>query len=149
MRDKFAKCPPPLIGYGIVSALAKNRGVELCLKAPDGRTVQESFDHVIAATGYRVDLRRLTFLDPALQARLARVNENSCAIEPVRVLGKGTFLCRSCGRQQLRPADAICVWREVRFAPAGLPLARQPSAAHSSSKDPIILDNKAAGPSPS
>ena len=32
-------------------------------------------DHVICATGYRADLRRLTFIDPALRAKVKTVND--------------------------------------------------------------------------
>ena len=75
MRALFEKCPPPLTGHRVVAARQNNGAVELALRAPDGRDVVESFDRVIAATGYRVDLRRLGFLDATLQDRLAHVDQ--------------------------------------------------------------------------
>lgn len=50
-------------GHSITSATVQNGRVRLDLAAAGAsRTIE--VDHVIAATGYRVDLRRLVFLDP-------------------------------------------------------------------------------------
>jgi thioredoxin reductase len=54
-------------------ASERNGRVALTLRVAGTRTVIEA-DHVIAATGYRVDMRRLGFLDPALLAELATDN---------------------------------------------------------------------------
>jgi thioredoxin reductase len=57
-------------GYEIESAVLN--GTHLCLnlrKDGEGRQ-QVTSDHVIAATGYRVDLRRLTFMDNQLHSRI-------------------------------------------------------------------------------
>ncbi|WP_329313827.1 FAD-dependent oxidoreductase [Streptomyces sp. NBC_01262] len=47
--------------------------VVLSTAAPGGRAGEFAADHVLAATGYRVDLEALGFLSPELRARLARV----------------------------------------------------------------------------
>jgi cation diffusion facilitator CzcD-associated flavoprotein CzcO len=53
-----------------VSAAAERAGrLELSVRS-DGDTVQIATDHVIAATGYRVDLNRLAFLDPDIRAAI-------------------------------------------------------------------------------
>lgn len=43
----------------------------LCLRGPGGELSTMEFDHVIAATGYRVRLDRIRILDPAVSRRLA------------------------------------------------------------------------------
>ena len=47
--------------------------VVLDCETPDGRTRLE-VDHVLAATGYRVDLEELEFLDESLRSRITRVH---------------------------------------------------------------------------
>jgi FAD-dependent urate hydroxylase len=59
-----------LTGHSVVSAEAAGGGVRLGLAGPDGPPQELSADHVIAATGYRADVRRLAFLDETLRGRL-------------------------------------------------------------------------------
>ena len=70
MRGKL--CARTLLGQTIESARALHDGVLVTTHGEDG-SHQIGADHVMAATGYRPDLRRLTFLDPALRARIAHV----------------------------------------------------------------------------
>jgi thioredoxin reductase len=55
----------------VVAARARGGAAELGLLGADGGRRTECFDQVIAATGYRPDLRRLGFLPPALRERIA------------------------------------------------------------------------------
>ncbi len=64
---------PILTGYALAGAAAGPDGVRLDLTDAAGRCTELSADHVIAATGYRPDLSRLSFLDPELRARLRTV----------------------------------------------------------------------------
>ncbi|MGB6538184.1 MAG: NAD(P)-binding domain-containing protein [Xanthobacteraceae bacterium] len=58
-----------LTGHEVVAANERNGKLQLSVRRND-RAVQIETDHVIAATGYRVDLRRLPFLDPPLRAAI-------------------------------------------------------------------------------
>ena len=60
-------------GHSLRWATAEDRGVTLGLVTADGRHREMAADHVIAATGYRSDLSRLAFLDPAVTARLRTI----------------------------------------------------------------------------
>lgn len=42
--------------------------------ASDDRDVLRTFDHVIAGTGFRIDVDRITYLDAALRAKMARLS---------------------------------------------------------------------------
>jgi thioredoxin reductase len=72
MRERFAGKIATLMQCEVVDATLADGKVALRLRASDGIT-SESFDHVVAATGYRPDLRRLKFLSPDLLGRIAMV----------------------------------------------------------------------------
>ena len=57
-----------LLGREIDAASFEDGGVKLTLRKADGSRDSIVTGHVIAATGYRVDLDRLTFLSPELRA---------------------------------------------------------------------------------
>ena len=50
-----------------------NGEVHLVLTAQDGSQTEHVTDHVIAATGYRTDLRRLTFLSAEIRSQMRAV----------------------------------------------------------------------------
>ncbi len=61
---------PTLLGCSIARADAVGERVQLALEQLGGERTVVTADHVIAGTGYRVDMRRLTFLGPAVLDRL-------------------------------------------------------------------------------
>jgi hypothetical protein len=60
-------------GVAVADARPFGDGVELLLRARGGRETRIECDHVIAGTGYRVDVDRLSFLSPDIRARVARL----------------------------------------------------------------------------
>jgi hypothetical protein len=73
MKDRFVGKVPTLLGHHVVAAEAAGNRVSLTLSSDAGTTVHAT-DHVIAATGYRVDLRRLGFLSEDLVSSIRAVN---------------------------------------------------------------------------
>lgn len=71
LRRRFEGIVDALFGYQIDSANANGERVELNLSGPGGKKVVHA-DHVIAGTGFKVDLDRLDFIDGALRAKIAR-----------------------------------------------------------------------------
>jgi thioredoxin reductase len=63
MRNRFIGRVPLLTGRHLERVGILNGRVQLRLAASDGSVTQVVTDHVIAATGYRVDLGHLEFLD--------------------------------------------------------------------------------------
>jgi cation diffusion facilitator CzcD-associated flavoprotein CzcO len=57
-------------GYAVRDAQVVGGEVHLQLANPAGRTMELRADHVIAATGYKTELSRLPFLDPAVLSRI-------------------------------------------------------------------------------
>ena len=64
---------PVLVGHTLTQAQAGPGGVRLSFTTPAGTPIELTADHVIAATGYRAELRRLGFLDERLRSRLDTV----------------------------------------------------------------------------
>jgi hypothetical protein len=73
MKDRFIGKVPALLGYEIDSTEVNHRRVHLLLKGEHG-TKEHTTEHVIAATGYQVDVRRLTFLSPEILSRIQSVH---------------------------------------------------------------------------
>jgi hypothetical protein len=67
MRERVEGHIPILLGMTPERAWHRNGRVHLQLRTADGAVRGLSADHVVAATGYRVDLARLGFLAPALR----------------------------------------------------------------------------------
>jgi hypothetical protein len=73
LKDRLLGQAPLLTGHAVRSAEADGDRVRLRVEGEDGRFIDWSTEHVIAGTGYRVDLSRLRFLSDGLRARLRLV----------------------------------------------------------------------------
>lgn len=71
MRSEIEGIVPTTMGVTPVKATPKDGRVALTLAHADGRESTQIFDHVISATGYRVDLSRVPFLTPGLRKKIA------------------------------------------------------------------------------
>lgn len=72
MAERLAPVPL-MLGYQLTRAVADGRGVQLSF-AKGSEIEDVTADHVIAATGYRPDLRRLTFLHEKLREGIRALN---------------------------------------------------------------------------
>ena len=90
MKDRFVSRIPVLLGYDIETAVIHQDRVRLMLSGRSGRKAHVA-DHVIAATGSEVDLRRLTFLSGEIRSGV-EVIHNTPALSPYFGL-----LSRICG----------------------------------------------------
>jgi thioredoxin reductase len=73
LRDRVEGVLDVLTGHGLRSAEPHGSGVQLHLDGPERSTVEA--DHVIAGTGFRINVSRLSFLSEEILAGLAtRVN---------------------------------------------------------------------------
>jgi thioredoxin reductase len=72
-RDKVIGKVPLILGCAPQGAEVQNSKVKLHLRATDGSERDLVTEHVIAATGYRVNLDRLKFLNPDIRSQLKRV----------------------------------------------------------------------------
>src|SRR5262249_35033164 len=75
VRDRVDQRIPLMLGYTIVDA--REDGDALLVRVASNGSEQElQVDHVIAGTGYKVDIDRLSFLAPQLLAEIRRVGTN-------------------------------------------------------------------------
>jgi hypothetical protein len=74
IKDRVIGKVPLFLGYSIESAAVEGNQVRLSLRAQDGTEQKILADHVIAATGYKVDVERLTFLSAEIRSKLKTVN---------------------------------------------------------------------------
>ena len=73
-KDVVGKVPFHL-GVNVTSLNARNSHVELELTNRAGERRSLAADHVVAATGYKVDLRRLAFMAPDLRTSIKEVQQ--------------------------------------------------------------------------
>jgi thioredoxin reductase len=74
VKDQIVGHVPLMLGVALKAADVRGDHVHLRVAASDGTEREIVTDHVIAATGYRADLRRLPFLNDDLRAALTAIN---------------------------------------------------------------------------
>jgi cation diffusion facilitator CzcD-associated flavoprotein CzcO len=70
IRDKLVGHVSMRSGYALKAAQVVGDRVKIQFTHQDGTTLDVEVDHVIAGTGYQVDLKRLPFLDDALRSQI-------------------------------------------------------------------------------
>ena len=74
VKDKVMGRVPLVLGHSVERAEVENGKVRLHLRGLDGSKREIVTEHVIAATGYRVNVERLAFLDSGIRSKLKCVN---------------------------------------------------------------------------
>lgn len=90
MREKIADLPLHL-GADLKQPAVKGNRISLPFTQNDGKNNELLVDHVIAATGYRVSLQRLAFLDSALRDRVRSLEETPILNRNFESSVKGLF----------------------------------------------------------
>jgi thioredoxin reductase len=72
IKDRVVGRVPLLLGRTVEQAEIHNGKVHLLTARQDGAKQTLEIDHVIAATGYKVDINRIPFLDASLTTRIQR-----------------------------------------------------------------------------
>jgi len=75
MRDRAVGKFPMHLGSSDLQAEVQNGKVRLTFSTRDGKRTELTTDHVITATGYHADVRRLTFLSPEIQSNLKTLGD--------------------------------------------------------------------------
>jgi lysine/ornithine N-monooxygenase len=73
LRERFENHVPVRLSTEVIDARESGSGVELTLLDSESGTRRElTVDHVIAGSGYTVDIDRLKFLDATLRQQILR-----------------------------------------------------------------------------
>ncbi len=76
VRDEVVGKVPLFLGTNIAGAWMEDGLVQLQLMDGERRTQTLGFDHVIAATGYRIDVQRLSLLGDDLRAKIRLIDKS-------------------------------------------------------------------------
>ena len=74
LRDRCQKAAATMLSTRVVGADACDSKVKLSLSIDDGPSFERFYDHVIPATGYRVDVDQLGLLDQHTRSAIARID---------------------------------------------------------------------------
>jgi hypothetical protein len=74
MKERLIGKMPVRLGWDVEGADVVGGRVELRLRNRRGEAQVVLADHVVAATGFRIDIERLSFLDPSLRRRIRTVD---------------------------------------------------------------------------
>ena len=128
MKSRVVDQAEVLLGRELVSAEARNGKVHVRFAARGGAEETLQTDHLIAATGYKVDLRKLPFLTPSLLAEIRTV-ENT----PILSADYETSVT---GLHFIGPASANSFGPVARFVFGAIHPARRLSGHLSRSRHP-------------
>jgi hypothetical protein len=107
VRNRFQGQVTHLSGYTLKSASVSDSGVELQMRHVGGGQALVMSDHVIAATGYRLDLHRLSILSPELLHSVRQIGGQPAL--------SGNFESSVPGLYFLGPLSANCFGPAMRF----------------------------------
>lgn len=91
LRSRVVGQLPVLTGHALQWAREKDGGVRLALTGPDGAHQELAADHVIAATGFHADLRRLPFLSDQLRSQLRTVGDTPAVGRDYQSSARGLY----------------------------------------------------------
>jgi thioredoxin reductase len=74
-KNKFVGRVTNHLGTRMKQATRRGNSVSLSFTQQDGSDTELEFDHVIAATGYKVSLQRLNFIHPLLRKQMAAAED--------------------------------------------------------------------------
>lgn len=73
LRDRVVDCFPINLGMSLCEATGQGNGVRLRFRQAGGDERILSVDHVVAGTGYHIDVDAISYLDPELGSSVARI----------------------------------------------------------------------------
>jgi FAD-dependent urate hydroxylase len=92
LRGRVEGQIPVRTGQAVDRVLESSSGVRIGLMAGDGERSEVTVDRVIAATGYRPDLRRLAFMDDGLRARIDSVARTAAVDSGYQTSVRGLYV---------------------------------------------------------
>jgi thioredoxin reductase len=111
MRERIEGRIPSLLGQKLVRAQARGRHVTLQIADSAGQLTL-TCDHVVAATGYRPNLDRLTYLAPELRERIATVQKTPILTDNFETSVRGLYFTGPAAANSFGPLMRFMVGAE-------------------------------------
>jgi cation diffusion facilitator CzcD-associated flavoprotein CzcO len=92
IRDRVVGKFPMHLGAAIEDASVSGSRVHLRLSEKDGSKAELAADHLIAATGYRVSVSKLNFLDPPLRRQIQTVEDSPVLSRSFQTSVEGLYM---------------------------------------------------------
>jgi hypothetical protein len=140
MKDRIVGRVPELTGCTVLGATMQRGRVRLELNDTDGQVHEVVTDHVIAATGYKVDVQRLSFLSKGIRASIRTVQDApvlsanfGSSVRGLYFVGLASAFCYGpvmrfiCGAGYAAQRLAQHLEKEVHRYPDRKPMAQEPS----------------------
>ncbi len=115
MKEKVIGRVPVHYGRELASAALADGGVNIELRRRDGGRDTIRVDHVIAATGFRTDLRRLGFLSPSFLSSLATARDRARSYR--QILNRPSGDCISSAPPRRPVLARSCASHSARASP--------------------------------
>lgn len=132
VKEQIGDTVPILMNTRVVTAAARADGIALTVRGPEGQH-ELLTDHVIAGTGYEVDVDRIAFLDPELGSAITRIEraprlsrnfESSVSglyfIGPAAAFSFGPLLRFACGAEFVAPRLSRHLEAQIGTRPVSL-----------------------------
>jgi thioredoxin reductase len=127
LKDRVDGVVDVLTGHRIREATTRGSGVQLVLDGP-GQSLVEA-DHVIAGTGFRVDLARLPFLTESLRLAVKSLNGHPVVSRAGQTSVPGLYFCGAPTVLSIGPSARFIAGTHTLAAPLARSLARRARAA--------------------
>lgn len=112
MRGKIEGRVGTLLNRSIDKAEARDSKVTLTLSDSDGRREKLAFDHVVAATGYHPDMRRIPFLSRDLCERITLPDGSPIISDSFETPARGLFMTGPAAMSSFGPLMRFMVGAE-------------------------------------
>ncbi len=129
MRERVEGRIPTMLGRTLAKAEAKDGRAVLTLGGPGGEETL-ACDHVIAATGYRPDLRRLPFLASNLRADITEVENSHLLSDNFETSVQGLFAVGPVAANSFGPLMRFMVGAEFAAPRLAAYLERKAAASY-------------------
>jgi thioredoxin reductase len=134
-RELIIDKVPLLLGYTLENAVAEGESVRLLLQAMDGSTKEIVTEHVIAATGYQVNLEKLDFMSRELRSQIRTTAGSPVLSSHFETSVPGLYMVGIAAANSFGPAMRFAFG--ARFAARQLTKALHRSATNDVSPAPV------------
>jgi thioredoxin reductase len=134
LKERFDGVVDVMTGHQVRKAVPEGNGIQLLVEGPEQSVL--TVDHVIAGTGFRIDLARLSFLPEGLRARIATVNRYPVVSRAGESSVPGLYFVGAPTAVSIGPSARFIAGTHTMAANLARAVARRSKASPSRATDP-------------